>query len=115
MSISFGLRRRVDDSEVVSAIALVLNSPANLLFLYQNSFFWPSAIKFEFYSIVVFVKLIKQINSKQLMLINLYCFKLRESSFTRLTLIGIFVIITAVYGYIKTLITGACLLHCVVM
>ena len=76
MLISFGLRRRVDDSEVVSAIALVLNSPANLLFLYQNSFFWPSAIKFEISSIVVFVKLIKQINSKQLMLINLYCFKL---------------------------------------
>ena len=31
---SFGLRRGVDDSEVVSVIALVLNSPANLLFLY---------------------------------------------------------------------------------
>ena len=31
---SFGSRRDVDDSEVVSAIALVLNSPANLLFLY---------------------------------------------------------------------------------
>ena len=31
---SFGLRRGVDDSEVVSAIALVLNSPAYLLFLY---------------------------------------------------------------------------------
>ena len=31
---SFGSRRGVDDSEVVSAIALVLNSPANLLFLY---------------------------------------------------------------------------------
>ena len=31
---SFGLRRGVDDSKVVSAIALVLNSPANLLFLY---------------------------------------------------------------------------------
>ena len=30
----FGSRRGVDDSEVVSAIALVLNSPANLLFLY---------------------------------------------------------------------------------
>ena len=30
----FGLRRGVDDSEVVSAISLVLNSPANLLFLY---------------------------------------------------------------------------------
>ena len=29
---SFGSRRDVDDSEVVSAIALVLNSPANLLF-----------------------------------------------------------------------------------
>ena len=27
-------RRGVDDSEEVSAIALVLNSPANLLFLY---------------------------------------------------------------------------------
>ena len=35
----FGSRRGVDNSEVVSAIALVLNSPANLLFLYQNSFF----------------------------------------------------------------------------
>ena len=40
---SFGSRRGVDDSEVVSTIALVFNSPANLLFLYQNSFFWPSA------------------------------------------------------------------------
>ena len=30
----FGSRRGVDDSEVVSAIALVLNSPANLLSLY---------------------------------------------------------------------------------
>ena len=30
---SLGSRRGVDDSEVVSAIALVLNSPANLLFL----------------------------------------------------------------------------------
>ena len=30
----FGSRRGVDDSEVVSAIALVMNSPANLLFLY---------------------------------------------------------------------------------
>ena len=35
----FGSRRGVDDSEVVSAIALVLNSPANLLFLYFNNFF----------------------------------------------------------------------------
>ena len=31
---SFGSRRGVDDSEGVSVIALVLNSPANLLFLY---------------------------------------------------------------------------------
>ena len=31
---SFGSRRGVDDSEVVSVIALVLNSPGNLLFLY---------------------------------------------------------------------------------
>ena len=31
---SFGSRRGVGDSEVVSAIALVFNSPANLLFLY---------------------------------------------------------------------------------
>ena len=30
----FGSRRGVDDSEVVSAGAIVLNSPANLLFLY---------------------------------------------------------------------------------
>ena len=30
----FGLRRDVDDSEVVSAIDIVLNSPANLSFLY---------------------------------------------------------------------------------
>ena len=30
----FYSRRGVDDSEVVSAISLVLNSPANLLFLY---------------------------------------------------------------------------------
>ena len=50
---SFGLRRAVDDSEVVSAIALVLNSPANLLFLNQNSFFWPSAMKFRFSAIDV--------------------------------------------------------------
>ena len=35
---SFSSRRGVDDSEVVSAIVLVLNSPANLLFLYLNSF-----------------------------------------------------------------------------
>ena len=31
---SFGSRRGIDDSEVVSAIALVFNSPASLLFLY---------------------------------------------------------------------------------
>ena len=31
---SLGSRRGVDDSEVVSAIALILNSSANLLFLY---------------------------------------------------------------------------------
>ena len=31
---SFASRRGVDDSEVVSSIALVFNSPANLLFLY---------------------------------------------------------------------------------
>ena len=31
---SFGLRMKTDDSEVVYAIALVLNSLANLLFLY---------------------------------------------------------------------------------
>ena len=31
---SFGSRMMTDDSEVVSAIALVLNSPANFLFLY---------------------------------------------------------------------------------
>ena len=30
----FGSRRGEDDSEVVSAIALILNSPANLPFLY---------------------------------------------------------------------------------
>ena len=35
---SFGSRRDVDDSEVVFAIALVLNSPANLLFLYKIAF-----------------------------------------------------------------------------
>ena len=50
---SFGSRRGVDDSKVVSAIALVFKSPANLLFLNQNSFFWPSAIKFGFSAIVV--------------------------------------------------------------
>ena len=50
---SFGWRRGVDDSEVVSAIALVFNSPANLLFLYQNSFFRLSAMKFGFIAIVV--------------------------------------------------------------
>ena len=44
---SFGSRGGVDDSEVhvVPAIALVLNSPANLLFLYYFSFFWPSAMQ----------------------------------------------------------------------
>ena len=31
---SFGSRRGDDDSEVVSAIALVFNSPANIQFLY---------------------------------------------------------------------------------
>ena len=31
---NFGQRRGVDDSEVVSTICLVLNSPANVLFLY---------------------------------------------------------------------------------
>ena len=31
---SFGSRRGIDDSEIVSGIALVLNLPANLLFLY---------------------------------------------------------------------------------
>ena len=36
---NFGSRRGVDDSEVVSAIALVFKSPANFLFLYQKSFF----------------------------------------------------------------------------
>ena len=50
---SFVSRRGVDDKKVVTAIALVLNSPANLLFLYQNSFFWPSAMKFRFSTIVV--------------------------------------------------------------
>ena len=50
---SFGLRRGVDDSEVVSAFALALNSPANLLILYQNSFFWPSAMKVKFSAIGV--------------------------------------------------------------
>ena len=30
----FGSRRGVDDSEIVSAIALVMNTAANLLFLY---------------------------------------------------------------------------------
>ena len=35
----YGSRRGVDDSEVNSAVALVLNSPANLLFLYLNSVF----------------------------------------------------------------------------
>ena len=50
---SLGSRRGVDDSEVVSAIALVLNSPTNLLFLYQNSLFLPSAMKFELSAIVV--------------------------------------------------------------
>ena len=32
---SFGWRRGIDDSEVVSAIAVVLNSPANSIFLYK--------------------------------------------------------------------------------
>ena len=41
--ISFGARR--DDSEVVSAIGVVVNSPANLQFMYQNSFFWHSGVK----------------------------------------------------------------------
>ena len=50
---SFGSRRSVDESEVVSAIALVFTSPANPLFLYQNSFFWLSAMKFGFAAFVV--------------------------------------------------------------
>ena len=50
---SFGSRRGVDDNKVVSAIAPVFKSPANLLFLYQNSFFWPSAVKFGLSAIVV--------------------------------------------------------------
>ena len=36
---SFGSRRGVDDSELVSAIALVLNSPANVLFFYIKKAF----------------------------------------------------------------------------
>ena len=59
---SFGSRRGVNDSEVVSAIALVLNLPANLLFLYLNSFFWPSAMKFEFYAIVVVYWTVREIS-----------------------------------------------------
>ena len=35
----FGSRRGVDDSKVVFAIGLVLNSPASLLFLYKIAFF----------------------------------------------------------------------------
>ena len=50
---SFGSRMMTDDSEVVSAIALVLNSLANLLFLYLKSFICPSAMKFESSAIVV--------------------------------------------------------------
>ena len=53
MSIVWARERGVDDSEVVSAIALVLNSPASLLFPYKNSFFWPSAMKFRFSALVV--------------------------------------------------------------
>ena len=49
----FGSRRVVDVSEVVSASALALNSPANLLFLLEIAFFWSSAMKFEFSAIVV--------------------------------------------------------------
>ena len=39
--------------KLLSTIAVVLNLPANILFLYYNSFFWPSAIKFEVSAIVV--------------------------------------------------------------
>ena len=49
----FGSRRVVDDNEVVSAIALVLNSPANLYFFIKLTFFWTSAMKYEFSAIVV--------------------------------------------------------------
>ena len=48
---SFGSRRIVDDSEVISATALVLNSPANLLFLYR--FFLACYSKFRFSATVV--------------------------------------------------------------
>ena len=47
---SFGSRRGADDGEVGSAIAVVLNPLANLLFLYSKSFL-PS--KFAFSTIVV--------------------------------------------------------------
>ena len=49
-----------DDSKVVSAIALVLNLPANLLFLYQNSFFWPSAMKFQFSAMLLCTGLVEK-------------------------------------------------------
>ena len=49
----FGSRRGVDDSEVVSAIAIVLNWRQIYYFYIKIFFFWPSAVKFEFSAIVV--------------------------------------------------------------
>ena len=48
MSIVLAREGVFDYSEVVSALALVLNTPANLQFLY-----WLSAMKFGFSAIVV--------------------------------------------------------------
>ena len=69
---SLGSKRGVDDSEAVSAIVLVFNSPANLLFLYLNSFFWPSAMKFGFSAIVVCIGLVKKSTSNATFIIGKY-------------------------------------------
>ena len=49
----FGSRRGVDDSGVVSAIALVIHRQIYYFYIRIAFFFWPSAIKFEFSAIVV--------------------------------------------------------------
>ena len=50
---SFGSRRGCKLQWSCFYIAVVLNSPANILFLHKNSFFWPfSRVKFAFSPIV---------------------------------------------------------------
>ena len=50
----YGSRRGVDDSEVVSVIALVFEFTSKFtISILKKLIFWPSAIKFEFSAIVV--------------------------------------------------------------